>query len=334
MQQKYQTSEREASQAWQKMMLDYINSYNSPVAVMGRLNEAGLSPDLMYGQNGVSAMMSGSVPGSTNGSAPSVPTPAGEASSMQSSAALGDAAFRAAQISNMKEDTNVKKAEQANLKSLTAINGVELTLKGKYLDISDQQLKNMQIEYDQFANKIKEIQSVVAMNQSVEALNRQELYEAKQTFKSRFAQIEYENAQLDVRVKMDKETLRSLGEFIEAQIDLMNDQAFAAQQQGKGLSLQNIDLQKMQEAQRRFRMKNAAGDQLTYYDVATSMYIAQMTGNTAMLNRQIELLNSYGGYQAVMEPLSNIVSSMLGAYVGARTSKATPARSVVKEFGR
>ena len=56
-------NKKEASRAreWQQYMVDYQNAYNTPAAQMLRYKEAGLNPNLIYGQSNVSAS-TGSVP--------------------------------------------------------------------------------------------------------------------------------------------------------------------------------------------------------------------------------------------------------------------------------
>lgn len=107
------------------------NNYNTPTRVKQRLLDAGLNPDLMYGQGGLTSMQSDiSAP-----SAPSAPmTNMGTTNLAQDSAALG---LASAQVKNLGADTEHKVIEnsflaqtiQANLENVIA--NTELTKENK-----------------------------------------------------------------------------------------------------------------------------------------------------------------------------------------------------------
>ena len=65
----YNTSEREATQAWSEKMIQEQNEYNSPVQQAQRLRAAGINPSIAMGYNGVTSV-SASPQSSSPGSSP------------------------------------------------------------------------------------------------------------------------------------------------------------------------------------------------------------------------------------------------------------------------
>ena len=168
------------------------NAYNTPTAQMKRLADAGLNPNLMYGQGntGNAAQLSGSL----SAGSPAVPTdmsPMGRKVSVIGSAL--DAEMKRAQIRNIDADTKNKSSENKILESdaafRDALNAGQLDLqsvqiKGLSADIVKtdaetteirQRVINLQTEADLTTQKIKEVQASIALtNEKVrtEQLNR------------------------------------------------------------------------------------------------------------------------------------------------------------------
>lgn len=91
---------------WNLQQWSRENAYNSPIAQMRRMEAAGLNPDMMYG-GGVSGNLSASSPSMTSG-APSSPM---DWSSLASKKTISQAAMEAAQLDNLRAQTDKVKAE-------------------------------------------------------------------------------------------------------------------------------------------------------------------------------------------------------------------------------
>lgn len=321
MQQDFQRSEREASQRWQEDQWRAQTLYNSPIATMNRLREAGLSPDMMYQNGSISAMMSSEMPSAPSGSAPSVPTPAGTGSFNQAAEQVTDVAKTVAEVKNIEANTRKQEKETEQLNMLIEHEGVKIMLTGEQLDFTKEQKElckaKVQTEFAQAAK----FRSAIEVDGTIAALNKQQLYECKQTFKDRFEQLRLNNRSTDLHNRLTEKELNAFEEFMEATIDLMNDQAFEAQQQGKALSLANIDTQRIQEARSKIKAKYLGGES-SFYDVMAQTTLALMIGDVETVQEQLELLKGYGAWTAITDPIATVLGAAAGAYVGARTNKA------------
>lgn len=321
MQQEYQTKERQSSQTWQERMWNLQNLYNSPKNQMQLLEDGGLSPDLMYAHHGVSAAMG--VPAATSSGAPSVPTPAGEASSIAAADHLSNAALKSAQARNLYADTKKKETETEYTNILADHEGKKIMLTGSQIDFTVEQKEYVKAKTEAALVEADKLRSAIQVDNSIVALNNYQLRELQETFKDRFEQIRLSNRSLELHNKLSKSELDHYEEFMESTIQLINDQALAAQQSGVSLMLQNLELRKIQEARSRIKAKMGDVDS-DYYDVMTNLTIAYMTGDTEMIQKQAELLQRFGAWKAVTDPIISALGIAAGAYVGARTARAQP----------
>lgn len=337
LQQQFQTSEREASQDWQKMMWDLANQYNSPMATMQRLKQAGLSPDLMYGQNGVSAMMSGSVPASTNGSAPSVPTPAGEASSMQSSAALGDAALRAAQI--------------ANLDSKTGLNKVLTTHEGEKIPLTRAQLDWTKEDINRLSSTIQVMgQSMDKVRIEIDNLTKEgkilddRIKELSATFDERVLSYAYDNRARLAKIGIDEKTLEHLVPILRGQAldymasaQLKSMQAKSEEDRDKILKeefrLINLDrIEAWQEFQAKRNYGLSRGDASHVYNRAVELQQAMLEGNYALFMKQLENFHEFSTAQIWIDMITQCVGCIFSGASSVSSIKNTGADTNLKNF--
>lgn len=172
--------EREAQQNWIENMYEKNNTYNSPAAQMARFKEAGLNPDLIYGQLGDSTA--------------SMPSPASQASTPSAGAftnvnplqSIGDSisgmAMQKAQIDAIKANTNKTNQETK-----------QLDIQNHALpDSLRQQLTNMR---EQGKLTAKEIEKTNVVIQNIQT-NTQSLQES---IKSIQADVLLKNDELDWR---------------------------------------------------------------------------------------------------------------------------------------
>jgi hypothetical protein len=158
---------------WNLEQWNRENAYNSPLAQMYRLRQAGLNPDLMYGQ-GTTGNSAGS-PEMTSG-APSEPQ---DMSAMLSKRSFGQTMqqildkeqqrrMNEAQIEAIKANTNKTNAETQGQDIDNAIQQIRLGNEAKF---QDQTLKNMQaVEKMTDAQAQSYLQSVVESNKRIEKM--------------------------------------------------------------------------------------------------------------------------------------------------------------------
>lgn len=134
-----------------KQQFDYESNYNSPLAQMQRLREAGLNPNLMYGE-GNSATGNVAMSPVSGGSAPAV--------GFNSDVVAGAAAnmmMQQAQIQNIRANTNKTNAEANRLGKITPLE-VQL-LDSRIASLKASTKRNLQ-QFD-FFDQTKDIQAAI-----------------------------------------------------------------------------------------------------------------------------------------------------------------------------
>lgn len=119
---RYAKKQLERQNAFNKEMWAMDNAYNSPKAQMARLREAGLNPNLVYGNGSVANQTKGPV---KSDSFVNVPSPTGDLGNVlgDSLQTFQDVRMRDAQIDNINAQTQ-------NTVARTATEGANLVLKG------------------------------------------------------------------------------------------------------------------------------------------------------------------------------------------------------------
>lgn len=189
----FSKSEREAQQNWIEQMYEKNNAYNSPAAQMQRFKEAGLNPDLIYGQLGDSTASS--------------PSPASQASTPSAGAftnvnplqgfgdTLSGLSMQQAQIEAIKAQTGKTNAETK-----------QLNIQNEALpDSLRQQLSNM---VEQGKLTAKEIEEKNVQIQQIEA-NTKSIYQGIENAKANLA---LANGELDfqkLRQAMETEAFQA-----------------------------------------------------------------------------------------------------------------------------
>ena len=175
------------------------NEYNTPAAQMSRYKAAGLNPDLMYGQQNLSAAspeMTAGEPGSPMDYSPVANGPTiGEAASIAANARLTNAQAKLAESQADKVDAETIGQTINNdwlpklLKGQTEINEADVKqkladagLKGKQIEVAVEQIKVMQQSVKESQKKIEDLQSQMENRtfQQVQAMLEYNLRKDKQ----------------------------------------------------------------------------------------------------------------------------------------------------------
>ena len=178
-----QKEENRLAREWQKEMAEWYNrverenladerAYNDPSAVMARLKDAGLNPDLIYG-NGASGLVDSNV---APAAMPSSVPPADVAGPIMGTPTAMESLFQGAayakmlaETKNIKADTSKKEGEVASLnidnfvKAATTDNAIKLS----GLEV---QLTKAQAEYT-FEQKSKLISEINDINEHVNVVS-------------------------------------------------------------------------------------------------------------------------------------------------------------------
>ena len=131
------------------------NEYNTPAQQMARLKKAGLNPALIYGSGSAQTGVAGSI-------APSKPAPYNIKNPVPLQAMLMEA-----QIGNLQEDTNKKKAEINKINELLGGQVTSVDLKNDLLEIKKE-----------IAGKTKEHQMTIIKNSALSSGFNQEILSA------------------------------------------------------------------------------------------------------------------------------------------------------------
>ena len=249
----FSRSEREAQQNWIESMYEKNNAYNSPAAQMQRFKEAGLNPDLIYGQLGDSTASS--------------PSPASQASTPSAGAynainplqGVGDTlsglSMQQAQIEAIKAGTNKTNAETK-----------QLNIQNEALpDSLRQQLSNM---VEQGKLTAKEIEEKNTQIQQIEA-NIKSIYQGIENAK---ANLSLANGELDfqkLRQAMESETFQANMRGLALKYDIDKQQLTQMQAllprllNEKDLSIQQLSNQIYLSSQE-VEYQKGYGDSLSY----------------------------------------------------------------------
>lgn len=313
MQQKYQTAEREATQRWQERMWALGLDHASPIAEMSRIRQAGLSPDLFY--KGSSDFSTAAVPQGSASSAPSIPSPVGESSNLAAMEKVSNMAKNAVDVAKTKREGD-------RVGSLILKDGSEITLNIAKTEEAKSHSKQLQAAYDAAVKSIDEMTSRIADNYASAALkhsqqliNEQDLRESIQTFSERYRTLVLKNKFTESTTKLNDSTLEYYGEFMESTIENLNSTAFYQQQAGKQVQLNNNFTQKQQEAQARLSRKLGGSD--TYiFDLMCELSTALLCHDEATVRKNLQLLQDFGTYRYIAEPVMTAVGIAAGAYIG------------------
>lgn len=166
---KFQREENETARNWNEKMAAQANlwarenvaderAYNSPVQQMTRLKQAGLNPDLIYG-NGASGLVDSNVAQTFQSAGTSAPDVLGAAMQVQptafSGASLGvDLMKTAAEIANIKVDTAKKQGEMTTINldnirkaatngSMIELDNMQVTIAKQAMEFTDKKIANM-----------------------------------------------------------------------------------------------------------------------------------------------------------------------------------------------
>lgn len=180
------------------------NEYNTPLAQMNRYKSAGLNPDLMYGQQNLSAAspeMTAGEPGSPMDYSPVANGPTiGEAASIAANSRLTNAQAKLAESQANKVDAETVGQTINNdwlpklLKGQTEINEADVKqrladagLKGKQIDVAVEQIKVMQQSVKESQQKIIDLQSQMENRtfQQVQSMLEYNLKKDKQSYEVR-----------------------------------------------------------------------------------------------------------------------------------------------------
>lgn len=180
------------------------NEYNTPSAQMSRYKSAGLNPDLMYGQQNLSAASPEMTAG--EGASPMDYSPVangptiGEAASIAANARLTNAQAKLAESQADKVDSETVGQTINNewlpklLKGQTEINEADVKqrladagLKGKQIEVATEQIKVMQQSVKESQQKISDLQSQMENRtfQQVQAMLEYNLRKDKQRYEIR-----------------------------------------------------------------------------------------------------------------------------------------------------
>lgn len=207
-------------------------AYNSPIAQMGRLQAAGLNPDLMYG-GGASGLVSSAMPSYSSPSGPGATANAvsafGSLPTVGEGMIQGIAAMKTlAETENIKQDTMKKQGETTSLdldnfiKAATKgetieLTGMQVTLAKKAAALSDQQrtnmvqeLKNLQSQ-NEYCNA--QIQTAMAHARNLDSstlVNRVNAYLAGPKFENECRQLQQNLKESDARINLTNAQVKEI----------------------------------------------------------------------------------------------------------------------------
>nr|WEW54475.1 MAG: DNA pilot protein [Microvirus Sku14] len=330
MQMDYQTKEREATQAYNERLWREKMAYDSPMAVMQRLKAAGISPDLAFAGGNVSQMFSTSdSPQATPQTAPSAPTPAGIQQSMQAASDFGNIFMKAAQLDNLNSATDKNKTESRKNDSITLLNGEQMALTKSQREWTDENKKYIQSQIrtsEATAEKIRKeislIPTKLAGMKLDNATKEQSLKEARQSFDDRMKIYVYNRRKALADAGVSEKTLANYQDYMDAIIDEIDSRSYYESTQGH-IAAQDLNMTELTNAALK-QVRNKEGDNI--FTIMAEVTAATLENNSALLSKNLELLENYGDAEAIIgmvtQSLGTLLHAVTAAIVGSRLGGA------------
>lgn len=347
-QQQFSHSERLEAEEYQRRMwhetFNAQNAYNDPSAVMARLKSAGLNPDLYYGGNAQFASQGGATLSSSAGQAMPV-TPAGEASAIAGFESVGDLAKEISTINLQDSQSALNKEKAETEDTIQMLHGSQIALTDEQLNWTKGQQRHLETEITLMQKQGEKIDALIRNIDTSSDLLSQQLKELKDSYDDRMKSYYLANAKLYEEIGLAKATLSHYDEYMRAFIDSLESQA------DLNRSAENINLETRKIVARdafyaneeltalkaRLRGEIKSKEQQNLFDIMISCMEATFTGNEAMLQKQVELMQTYGDAEAITGIVGNSLSAIFQGvmtYFFARSSiKQMQSPTRVKGFG-
>lgn len=347
-QQEFSRSERLEAEEYQRRMwhetFNAQNAYNDPSAVMTRLRNAGLNPDLYYGGNAQFASQGGATLSSSSGQALPVP-PAGEASSIAGFESVGNLAKEISTINLQDSQSALNKEKAETEDTIQMLHGSQIALTDEQLNWTKGQQRHLETEITLMQKQGEKIDALIRNINTSSDLLSQQLKELKDSYKDRMKSYYLANEKLYQEIGLAKSTLAHYDDYIEAFIDSLSSQA------DLNRSAENINIETRKVAARdaffaneeltaiksRLRGEIKSKEQQNLFDIMVSCMEATFVGNEALLQKQVELMQTYGDAEAITGIVGNSLSAIFQGvmtYFFAKSSinqMKPPAR--IKGFG-
>lgn len=320
-QQQFSHSERLEAEEYQRRMwhetFNAQNAYNDPSAVMARLKSAGLNPDLYYGGNAQFASQGGATLSSSAGQAMPV-TPAGEASAIAGFDSIGNLAKEISTINLQDTQSALNKEKAETEDTIQMLHGSQIALTDEQLKWTKGQQRHLETEITLMQKQGEKIDALIRNINTSSDLLSQQLKELKDSYDDRMKSYYLANAKLYEEIGLAKATLSHYDEYMRAFIDSLESQS------DLNRSAENINLETRKVAARdaffaneelaalkaRLRGEIKNKGQQNLFDIMVSCMEATFTGNEAMLQKQVELMQTYGDAEAITGIVGNSLSAI------------------------
>lgn len=316
---------------WEQMM------YSSPSAQMRQLKEANLNPDLVY-QNGPFQSVSSSMPNTpTSSSAPSASTFMPDMSGLSSA---GSYVQNALSIESQR-DLNKALAREADTKAdenivLTELHGEQVNFTRAQTDWMKEDKKRIVMQVD---NMIKEGDKLLVEIDNLKKQGKmtdQEYKELIETYDTRFNIL-----------KIDYRKLKSELDISEQEADYLRDTfAYRVLSSLKDTEKKISDASIAEfQADIAKAMKSGSRDGKRYAQIMADLTVGILTSNANMIEKQFDLLDTYGAAHEVVNMVTAIFDSAANAVNAVKGTKISPFEMInlpstvtspktVKGFGR
>lgn len=337
----WQTSEREASQLaqdeqirknlgysfdYEKAMKAYdFSNYSSPAARMEALRKAGLNPDMVYGSGiGSGTPASVSVP-SLNSSA--VTAPSGPVADVDAGAGLvgqgiqsvTDAPRRVADLNLIDSQVQKNKSDSRKSDSEVLLNGSRIELTDAQADWTkeDKQriltdIRNMDIEANKLNAEIDKLRADVKFVKASTAEKRELVKELQATLSDRIKRYAFQNRKALAEAGLTERHLEYYENGISSMLlSLASDANLKMNEAARSNELRRLDQ----------KQYSFGGHDATALEILQDITFSVLSNNSALLEKQLDLLKDYGDAKEYF----GIVSTVIGS-LGSVLRSATVAR--------
>lgn len=313
-QQEFSHSERLEAEEYQRRMwhetFNAQNAYNDPSAVMARLKTAGLNPDIYYAGNAQFASQGGATLSSSPSQAMPV-TPAGEASSIAGFESIGNLAkdISTIKLQDSQSELNKEKAETED--TIQLLNGSKVALTDEQTKWTKGQQRHIETEITLMQKQGEKIDSLLKNIDMNTEITKQQLKELRDSYDDRMKQYYLANEKLYRDIGLADATIRNYDDYMRAFIDNLDSQTMINLENRKIVAKDAFYAnEELAALKSRLRGDIKSKEQQNLFDAMVSCFEATFTGNEAMLQKQLELLQTYGDAEAITGIVGNSLSAI------------------------
>lgn len=346
----WQSKEAEKERQWQdeqtrrnieyqkaKEAYDY-EKYNSPYARMQALKEAGLNPDLVYQSPTSSTMQESPVASPSSSSAPSAQNPDISSGFSQIGKGLDSLVRTRHELDNIDADTDLKKKKGQEAESITLLNGSKVKLTDSQsrwfkedTERISAQIKNLDADTSKLNAQISEILANKRLLEASAEEKQQAVYEASTTFQVRYQLLKEQFKEEQAKAGISEKQLDFISRTLEDNIKKVVAERKSTEYNTVLDYWNSVDADYSHS--HIYEFKDDKGNVInrgTGARILMDTMVAMASGQSQLLEKQLDLLRTYGSAHAIMSLATEFINALGSASASIMAMKFMSGKGGVK----